>query len=447
MVAHVRFDRRSACTHHCLTGFVVSSSRVAGSRALAVASFLLLAALGACHDDPIGPPPTHEKPVAVTYCAPAAPIWVAFRDGDGSWTRELADAAGSRTTFRHVFLSDHAAIASLTPSFDGEFTVLRVLYGTPDELATEGDTVGGACVTDNGKTLRGTVAGLDTTEGAFISVGSGARASVFRGLGPDFSLEGVANGPQDLLAAVTRGNAPTRLIFRRNLDLPEGALIPTLDFASAEAFDVATPNVAFENLGGESAVNLTELITPHGKFTLPFVLTAASTAEPYAAFPADKLLDGDLELLHVSTGGGTTRTADVIFRSPVDRTLALGAPMVPPTVSNIPGGTTVRLRAQFVPQADYDRTASVVYFQSTTIAFVAVTMTSAYAALAGGYVLDVPDLSSVSGFDSSWGLEPGAAINWSAFRIGGTFPLDANATPAINATRRTSETQGIFAGP
>ena len=37
-------------------------------------------------------------------------------------------------------------MASLTPVFDGQLTVLRVLYGAPAEMAKEGDTTVADCV-------------------------------------------------------------------------------------------------------------------------------------------------------------------------------------------------------------------------------------------------------------------------------------------------------------
>jgi len=389
--------------------------------------------------------------VAVTYCAVAAPTWVAFRDGDGSWTRELPDATGPQTTFRHIFTSDRAAMASLTPVFDGQFTVLRVLYGAPAEMATEGDTTVADCVGgigDVGKTLRGSVSGLDTNQFALVNVGQFARASVFPRFELDFTVDGVSNGPQDLLATRTAVALPARLILRRDIDLPDGSLIPTLDFESSEAFNMETANVTIENLGDEPAANLTRLITPHGNFQIPFFPgSSARTTQPYATLPPGKLISGDLEELHVSTAGPTPRTADLYFRIPVDRTVTMGSPIVPPSISAIASDGALRLRARFVPQADYDKQTSVVYQQPARNAVVGVSMTPAYAALSGGYDLDVPDLSAVTGFDASWGLRPGVSVTWNAIRFGGTLPIGRNAVPVDGATRRTSTTQDTITLP
>jgi len=432
----------------------VKSFRVVPSRWLVAPAIVSCSALVACSDDPVAPVrmPVPETAVAVTYCAPVAPTWVAFRDGDGNWTRELPDASGSRTTFHHVFTSHRAAIASLTPEFGGQFTVLRVLYGTPAELSTEGDTATVDCAEGLGKMLRGNVSGIDTTQLALISVGPFARTAVRPRLGLDFTVDGVASGPQDLVATrTTDGPFPARFIVRREIDLPSGAAIPNLDFESAEAFDAVTANVGIENLGGDAAVNLTSLVTTHGSFSLPFASRVATATQPYVALPAGKLLSSDLQQLHISTNdSATTRTADVFFRTPGDRTVTMGDRIVRPTISAIAGSTAngaLRLRARFVPQSDYDRQTSVVYEQSATSTFVVVAMTSAYAVLSGGYDLDVPDLAAAAGFDASWALHPGVRIDWTASRVGGTLPIGRGAVPVNGATRRTSGTQDSIASP
>ena len=417
------------------------------ARDLRAPLFVILATLVACHDDPVGPPLPHETAVAVTYCAATAPAWVAFRDGDGNWTRELPDVSGDRTTFRHTFTSARTAMASFTTFAGTELSLLNVLYGTPAELATAGDTTESNCITDAHKTLRGTVAGLGAGQLASVSVGPFAVAFVQQVAGLDFTVQTVPNGPQTLLAIRNAPPASARLILRRDVDLPDGSVLPTLDFESAEAFNLASANVTIENLGGAGAVNLTNLFTPHGAFSLPVSSAVTTSTQPYFALPASKLLANDLEELHVSTAGAQTRTVDVYFRSLVDRTLRIGDPMIAPTISTISSAAPLRLRARFVAQADYDVSASFVYEQPERNVFVAVSMTGAYAAAAGGYELDVPDLGSVAGFDAQWGLTPGALISWTGIRSGGTVPFGRNIVLRDGAIRRSAITQGSMTLP
>ena len=424
------------------------SASIRAFRVRAVVVAVLCAGGLACNSDSTSPRPIPTDAVAVSYCAAVTPTWVAFRDGDGAWTRETPSVTGSTTTFRHSFTGTRAAIASLTPVLGGEFLVLRVLYAAPDELSTDGDTTSSDCLTGAFKSLRGTVAGISTTEAAFIAVGPFARTGVVPREGLDFTIDGVATGPQDLLAVRTAQAAPPRLILRRDLDLPNGSVVPTLDFASTEAFDMVTGTLTIGNLGGDGnpVVDFSVLTTPHGEFFLPIAASGNGSPQPYLALPADKMLAGDLERLHVSASGNTSRTADLYFRTPTDRTVTLGSQIAAPTISVIAGGAAPRLRARYVAQADYDKLSSIVYNQPTSTGFIVVSMTPAYAALAGGYDLDLPDLAGVPGFDPSWALKPGV-INWTATRTGGTLPLAHDAKPADGATRLTSLTQGTITLP
>jgi len=265
--------------------------------------------------------------------------------------------------------------------------------------------------------------------------------------GLDFTIDGVAAGPQDLLAVRTAQAAPPRLIIRRDLDLPNGSVVPTLDFASSEAFDMVAATLTIGNLGGDGnpVVDFSVLTTAHGEFFLPIAASGNGSPQPYLALPADKLLAGDLERLHVSANGNSSRTADVYFRTPTDRTVTLGSQIQAPTISVIAGGST-RPRAHYVVQADYDKVSAIVYNQPTSTGIVAVLMTPAYAALAGGYDLDVPDFGGVPGFDPSWALQAGV-INWTASRTGGTLPLNRDAKPADGVTRLTSLAQGTITVP
>lgn len=403
---------------------------------------ILLAAVGACSDGTLPsapPPPPPPTTVAVAYCAGLEPMWVAFQDGDGAWTHAQPTVSGSNTTFRSEFSSDRGAIAMVIRS--GALTVVSVLYGAPAELVTAGDTNPRHCFPATAKTLLGTASGLDTDEVAFVSASFGSRARV--AVDHTFELNGLPGGPRDLLAErITQATgAITRLILRRNVDVPDSTLLPVLDFVSAEAFPPAVASVSVSGLGGEGAVSGSRLLTGHDELTvsLPTNLTTAA-ARPYFALPETQLAAGDLQIVSASTNAATTgsaRSATLYFRAPTDRELTLGAPLIQPTFTTVATAPALRLRAHFVPQDAYDRAAIVTYQQDSTV-FVAITMTAAYAALSeNGYDLDVPDLSGAAGFDPAGALHPGGTLLWNAGRIGGTLGLGRNAVPTDGATQRT----------
>ena len=190
----------------------------------------------------------------------------------------------------------------------------------------------------------------------------------------------------------------------------------------------------------------TTLLTSHDE--IPVTLLTNQTTDvtlPYVALPEAQLLPGDLQRLFATanpTASAEGRSATLYFRAPTDRTLALGAPLIRPTFITVATAPALRLRAHFAPQTDYDRSAGISYQQGSTT-FVGVSMTAAYAALAGGgYDLPVPDLSRAAGFDPAWALRPGGTLLWVAARSGGTLGLGPNATPTDGVTQRSASAAG-----
>jgi len=407
----------------------------------------VLCALAGCADDTTAPAPPESVAVDVTvaYCTGLEPSWVAFQDGDGAWTRVLPTVNGPNTIFHRAFHTNRGGIATLVPMLDGALTQLSILFGLPGELASVGDVNPRDCPTSAPEDLSGRVAGLETNESALVSTGLFGR-SLVRAPNERFSLPGLSSGPHDLLAtriATTAGVAAiTGMILRRNVDLPDGDTIPTLDFASAEAFAPAPATVSIVGLGAGGAISGTRLRTSNSE-TAPSIVpgqTAAPT-RPYFSLPEGRLLPGDLQVLLVLADepGGAIRSLELYFRAPADRVVALGAPVATPVLSAVATAPALGVRARFVPQDDYDRSTSILFQQDATSALVGVTMTAGYAAIGGaGYDLIVPDLTAAQGFDLAWALRPGQRLSWSATRAGGTLGLGRDAVPADGMVRRAA---------
>src|SRR6266567_1162741 len=269
---------------------------------------LLVTAVSACSDGMMPsapPPPPPPTDVAVAYCAGLEPTWVAFQDGAGVWTHVQPTVSGSTTTFRSQFSSNRAAIAMVTRS--GALTVVSVLYGTPAELETAGDTNPRHCGPATAETLLGTAIGIDTDAVAFVSASFGSRARV--GVDHTFELKSLPSGPRDLLATrfAEATGAVTRFILRRDVDVPDSTLLPVFDFASAEAFPPAVANVSLIGLGAEGARSGTRLLTSHDELavSLPTNLTIDAT-RPYFALPETQLRAGDLQIVSANTNAATT---------------------------------------------------------------------------------------------------------------------------------------------
>ena len=413
-----------------------------------------LALLAACHDyAPASTAPEDGDPptaLDVAYCTGIEPSWVAFQDGDGAWTRAEPAVAGRLTTFHHAFTANRGAVATLT-LFDRGITSLSIQYGAPAELGFVGDTLARNCDFSAPHKLLGRVAGLDTSEVAFVSAGLLSRAAAHALSGGDFELRDLPAGPQDVLATrmAHAGDETTitGMILRRDLDLPDGATLPELDFGSAEAFQPAVSQATLAGLGTDAALLITGFRTAHSVHELELASGATTSAiRSYRAIPASRLEPGDLHVLTATTlaSAGVTRATTLYFRAPADRTLAFGALPDAPSFGIASSTPTLRPRALFLPQADYDRFTGITYQQGQNT-IVSVGMTPAYAARSGGaWVLTVPELTQVPGFDPAWTLHAGAPLLWTSARIGGTLPLGANAVPREGDTRRTGSSSGVL---
>jgi len=231
------------------------------------------------------------------------------------------------------------------------------------------------------------------------------------------------------------------MILRRGIDLPDGATLPVLDFSAPEAFAPAVPNVTLSGIGNGGAAVSTRLITSTFNSTFGVVTGQdIGTTRPYVAVPEARLLPGDLQVLFAS-GHGTTpnsvRSAGRFFHAVQDYTLALGADVIPPTFSTIATLPTLRLRARFVNQTEYDLRTSV-SFQEDSTRLVSVSMTQDYALQVGVYDLVIPELTDVAGFQRRWALSQGSSLRWSAVRAGGTLDLGLDVVPFDGATQRAA---------
>jgi hypothetical protein len=426
------------------------------TRAAVVELIIAVSTLAGCSSDRVSAPQPIVTPpsttVDVAFCAGLEPSWVAFQDGNGAWTQAVAVVAGRRLTFSHAFAADHGAIATVRVLGNG-LTSIAVQYGVAAELSLVGDTTPSHCSLAAPQTLLGSVAGIDTNEVATINAGFDTRDLVALGEGSNtFALPSLIAGPQDILATrisrVDGTNVLTRVILRHTPELADSTTLPVIDFNSAEAFAPVVAHATINGLGPEGAQSRTRLRTALSQSQLSFLASSeTASARTFYAIPAARLEQTDLQVLSVTANPTLTtgiRSAEVYFRAPVDQTLTLGAPATVPALSTIATTPSLRLRARFDTQQDYDRLTEITYQQGLST-IVTISMTAAYAALGNsGYDLIVPDLSNAAGFDARWALRAGVPVSWSAARMGGTLGLGQNAVPVVGSTVRTSIVSNEF---
>ncbi len=378
--------------------------------------------------------------VAWQFCNTAdLPIWFAFRNGTtGAWTRVTPNA---NNTFSFDITSvGGVAWAETGAGIAGE---VYVQFGTAAELTRLGAA---QCTTNPArKSLSGTFAGLAIGQTGQISVGN-AYTQTSVGLST-FNLTGVADGTTDLLAFRTSssfvGNTfqiiPDRAIVRRGVNYAAGSAIPLLDFGGSESFAPAIATVTLANGGSGTVAVTTSLLTANGSFSgFTFGALSGGTS-PYTVYglPGSLTLNGDFHVVQASSTtiiGNTpveTRTVSQFNRDLASRSLTLGPSLNIPAFVTVTTVPYARLRASGTWQTEYGDQLYAIFAQSATGASRTWTVQASRGYLGSGSTFDVevPDLSTVAGFDVNWGLRGGVQTQYTAI--------------AYSAGTATSTTEGL----
>lgn len=356
------------------------------------------------------------------FCADTRiPIWFAYRDGtSGAWTRVLP---GANNTYTFTLNDTRGGVTIVSDGGGADFDVTTYYLSRTELVAISADECDNNPVT---KTLTGTVAGLAAGQTATIGVGSGTGTAAANG---PFTVSNVSDGVVDLLAARSTTNIgtfstePDRFILRRNLNLPNNGVIPTLDFGSAEAFAPASATYTFGNVSGATLSVVTGFSTTNGSagFFSFGPLIGGSESRTIFGVPSALTQAGDLHyvLANALTGTDNVRQVAGYNRTLANRTLTLGPVLTSPTVSTVASAPYRRARATGSWQAEYNQGVGVLFSQTTGASRTWGITSSAGYASGATYDLEVPDLSGVAGFNAMWGLQPGVATEWalSASRV------------------------------
>lgn len=355
--------------------------------------------------------------------------WVAAQDGDGAWTR--IEPAGS--TYDFSFRSGRGGIAKVRNiRVDGQ-NHLDVFYGTVTELrqaATWPDV--SYCSPTLGMTGTVVVDTLDLTQ-VEVHLGS-SYTSVGLQLN-SFTIFGYP-GMWDMVArqVFVSGNAATRMIVRRNVEVVAGGMLATLDFGSPEAFSMDSATATVTGLNGDQVLAKSTFFGSKGATVVPLpagIVPDGATPARYEALPASRFAPGDFQLVEAvgyAIGRGARR-AGVYTRSPSPRTLTLGPDLDAPIGSIIDSQPNLRMSVQVVSQSQYARTMMAHFEQGPGVMplsprNVEVTATAAYfGAIPSSWTITIPDLSGAAGWDPTWGLSTEALVTWSMKGAGGAIPV------------------------
>lgn len=411
------------------------------------AAVAAIAVLGACSDG-TGPDPVIVGPLTLDFCATEAPLFFAYQNDRGDWT-EVEGTIDDSFTF------DATERVAVAMTFDfGNETLTDIYYATRTELLPLSDK---ACIeTFGAKTVNGTVTNVGVTDSAVVTMG-GAETSV---LPPPstWTLTGVPNGPQDLVAhrevATIEGVFPDRVIVRRAQNPTNNATLPTLDFSTgtSDALTVNLASISGLSAGEDNYLDVffqTALGTDHWLYAAPFFSTNSQTIY---GVPEGLTQSGDMHQLELQAqppSGESYRVVRRWYRDPANQSLALGPALNLPTVSSLGGG---RLRASVQSQSEYDSFVTAYFIQGpeNDRTSVFVTHTSGYeGGTPNNWVLDVPSDLDDAGWPTFAQLTAGFGTKWFVEAFDGSLADFIGATPTENATvrwaGRTSDVQALRA--
>ncbi len=386
-------------------------------------ALLTMSLVAGCSD---GTDPADDGDVAFVVCDAT---WVAAQDGDGVWTR--IEPAGS--TYDFSFRSGRGGIAKVRNlRWDGQ-NHLDIFYGTVAELrqaATWPDV--SYCSPTLGMT--GTVV-VDTLGSTQVQLHLGTSYSSVGLFTDSFTIFGDP-GTWDFVArqVSVSGNAVTRMIVRRNVEVVSGGTLATLDFGSSEAFSMDSSTATVAGLNGDQVLAKSTFFGSKGAAVVPLPARIApdgATPARYEALPASQFAAGDFQLVEAvgyAVGRGA-RQAGVYTRSPSPRALTLGPRLNAPTATIIDSQPNLRMQAQVGSQSQYARAMMAHFEQGPGVTplsprNVEVTATAAYfGAIPSSWTITIPDLSTAAGWDPTWGLSSNALVTWSVKGVGGAIPL------------------------
>ena len=388
-----------------------------------VASVAVLGLL-ACENGPTDPT---GDPVDLSYagCVGALdnPTWFAYQDGDGPWHPVSASASGA---FNFTLRGGKGAIATHTA--DGG---LYIVYATTEEFQANLPSCAGSV-----RTVSTTVSGYSQADDAILFIGSASEAVA--GSAPSsLVLAGVEPTASDLIGVRVRTASsitanfeifPTSVFIRRNVS---GTTTASVDFTSStEAGAPLQRTAAITNMTvGESPfvysyVALQSTLGNIARFEGVTAVTSGSVTVPFYGVPATRLQANDTQMIlaggtkSVSASIAERRYATAVFNEPTDQSLTLGPALGTVTVTG-----SSRPKASYTAQTAYDKAFDVIFEQGSGTANrkIEIVKSRSYLGSSTAVSLEVPNLTGVTGFSSSWLIVPGTTMSWDFYATSADF--------------------------
>jgi hypothetical protein len=344
--------------------------------------------------------PTGGGNVLLDWSRCAAPDWVAVQDGTGPWTRVIPDAG---------------VVGFSVTSGKGGFAFVEagntvvVTYLTQAELTARTFDLCPPLPQQGPKTITGLGVHNSLLEQFTYSLGGATALST--GASPTFSLVGVREGVHDLIAwGTTTGVFGLRGYLLRDLDLPNGASLGSVDLTGVGSFAPARPLLTVIFNVGDLVSHSMSYLTTASCTANPLYIGAFGTSAVMSGVPGPLQRADDFHLLTVTAAAtGRTRVLTQAFRTMSARTVTLPPLVGIPAISTLPAGYTI-LQATIgtIPTA-YNGVVTFRYVAGTRSMSVNASIGYAGTSFA---VLSMPDFSAVPGWPNASAIGPGEHGIW-----------------------------------
>ncbi len=357
-----------------------------------------------------------------SVCDPARqPIWVAYKDGSGSWTV----ATGTNHVYQVTIASNTGGFATVTASTGIHQT--NVYFGTRADLSLIPAAFCATTTVTGGSTVSFTVAGLASST-SLANLGLGGSAASVLGLQPSGAFSNVPNGTFDLIgyaqATADALSSADRGFVQRGVAVAGAANLGTIDFAGSHSLAPMPATITITNpVGGESYDADLAYYTGAACYrTNLWADAGVATSFTGYGIPAAQQIAGEYHSLVISAESPTSSRFDFEdFHAFGNRNVTLPALLA--GVNVVRSGTAYTMESVTF-NAPTDMASPYVSFDyedGTNFNSAQVSATPTYLASAG-YALVMPDFSALSGFSNSWEPMPGNPESWtltatSALRI------------------------------
>ncbi len=340
-----------------------------------------------------------------------SPVWLAFQDGNGPWTR----VTPTGSVYHFTISSGKGGYAFATVS--GANSTVGVILTTQAELA---GTPVVFCPPRVLKTVNVTVSGLGASDAAFMALGGATAFATTSTLNP-VALNGVQSGLQDLVAYRTAILGPPaagdRAIILRGLNVAANGSAGTLDFVNGPLITPVAATITVAGLQAGDAMSgsmgyytgAAASCTAASLYSIPSSTAAARTL---FGIPAASQQPNDFHSVSLTeVNGATTRSILQSFHSFVNQTITMGVNLPTPTVTSPAQAGYKRLQGVGTIPSDYPTSASLTFTQQGTAKTGLISATLGWI---GGTAatLTFPDFSAVSAWDNSWVPAPGSTVDW-----------------------------------